>query len=186
MNTQLIIVIAIAASAVLAAFGMMLVNFMREKRQAKIEDSVAKAAQEYLSRFEIRARIVAVTLPDNRVVLMVETPPHKKLRFSFIIEQPIKQFILKQTKVEVDRIFWRFPMPAKGAASEVQYGSPTTQAMLLPQAGPSEQQSPAAAPAPAEDDDEYFHRQSYQIEEVSWEDFSTVSKPNSENGDRKK
>jgi hypothetical protein len=181
MNSQLAIAIAVAVTAVLAALGMALANYRRDKRQAEREDDVAKAAQEYLSRFEIRARIVAVTLPGDRMVLMVETPPHKKLRFSYIIEQPIKQFVLKQTQIEVDRMFWRFPMPAKGAeVPAVQYGCPTTQVMPTPQA-PQPAAAPSAEPATAsaatDEEDEYFLRHSYQIEEVSWEDFSTVSKP---------
>jgi len=180
MNIPLVIAIAVAAAAVIAALGMALTNYLRDKRQAEREDDVAKAAQEYLSRFEIRARIVAITLPGNRIELMVETPPHKKLRFSYIIEQPIKQFVLKQTQIEIDRMFWRFPMPAKGAAPEVQYGCPTTQVMPLAEAPPAAaapgEKTPAAAPA--DEEDEYFQRQTYQIEEVSWEDFSTVSQPN--------
>ncbi len=181
MNTQLIIAIVVAVTAVIAALGMALANYLRDKRQAEREDDVAKAAQEYLSRFEIKARIVAVTLPGNRTVLMVETPPHKKLRFSYIIEQPIKQFVLKQTQVEVDRMFWRFPMPAKGAqAPEVQYGCPTTQVVPLPEVPVTPEAAPgdkAPAAATADEEDEYFQRHSYQIEEVSWEDFSTVSQP---------
>lgn len=180
MNALLIIAIVVAVAAVIAALGMALANYLRDKRQAEREDDVAKAAQEYLSRFEIKARIVAVTLPGNRTVLMVETPPHKKLRFSYIIEQPIKQFVLKQTQVEVDRMFWRFPMPAKDAATQVQYGCPTTQVMPAPQTGAGRADAPSdktPAAATVDEEDEYFLRHSYQIEEVSWEDFSTVSQP---------
>lgn len=179
MNLTLVIAIVVAAVAVIAALWMALANYLRDKRQAEREDDVAKAAQEYLSRFEIRARIVAVTLPGNFMVLMIETPPHKKLRFSYIIEQPIKQFILKQTEIEVDRMFWRFPMPAKGAATEVQYGCPTTQVMPLPGAPATPQAAPgdkAPAAATVDEEDEYFLRHSYQIEEVSWADFSSASK----------
>jgi hypothetical protein len=175
MGNALVIALAITVTAFIAAAAWVLLRLLRDKRQAEREDSVAKAALEYLSRFEIRARIVAVTLPGNRVVLMVETPPHKKLRFSYIIEQPIKQFILKQTQVEVDRMFWRFPMPPKGAqAPEVQYADSTTQSLPIPQAAATDEKT---APAKSDEEDEYFLHHAYQIEEVSWEDFSTISKP---------
>lgn len=189
MNITLVIAIVVAAVAVIAALWMALANYLRDKRQAEREDDVAKAAQEYLSRFEIRARIVAVTLPGNRMVLMVETPPHKKLRFSYIIEQPIKQFILKQTEIEVDRMFWRFPMPAKGAATEVQYGCPTTQILPLPSESSKpataavEKPQAAAAPVVDEIEDEYFKQHSYQIEEVSWKDFTSIASPNDKSKD---
>jgi len=191
MDYRLAIAIAVAASAIIVALGMGLVNYLRDKRQADREDSVAKAAQEYLSRFEIRARIVAVTLPDNRMVLMVETPPHKKLRFSYIIEQPIKHFILKQTQIDVDRMFWRFPMPAKGAATEVQYGGPTTQVLpaatmpATPMAAPRETANAAAA-VDGDGEDDYFKQHSYQIEEVSWKDFTSIAGSTIEDRDSKK
>ena len=190
MNIQVVISSAVAVAAVIAAVGMTVSTLLREKRRTEREESVAKAAQEYLSRFEIRARIVASTLANNRIVLMVETPPHKKLRFSYIIEQPIKQFVLKQTGIEVDRMFWRFPMQAKNTqAPDVQYGGPSTispapQAAAI-QATVAASDSPSKA-ASHDEEDEYFHRQSYQIEEVSWEDFSTVSKPGSGNSASKK
>ena len=183
MSSQLIIAIAVAVTAVVAAVAMALTTYFREKRQADREDAVAKAAQEYLSRFEIPARIVAASLANNCIVLMVEAPPHKKLRFSIIIEQPIKQFVLKQTGVDVDRMFWRFPMPAKNSqASDVKYGEPSTiipssQAVITPASTPSESESQAIT---QDHEDDYFQSRSYQIEEISWEDFSTVAKPNAD------
>jgi type II secretory pathway pseudopilin PulG len=187
MNISVVISIAVAIAAVIAAASMLIPGMLREKRRAEQEDEVAKAAQEYLSRFEIRARIVASTLPDNRIVLMIETPPHKKLRFSYIIEQPIKQFVLKQTEIEVDRMFWRFPMPPKNTqAPEVQYGAGAT-IIPSPQAAATQAAEPGESQAATLDfEDEYFHGQSYQIEEVSWDDFSTVSKPNAGNGSAEK
>ena len=178
MNNFLVVAVAVAVTAFLAATGMLIAGLLRDKRRERREDAVAKAAQAYLARFEIRARIVAVTLPDQRIALMVETPPHKKLRFSHIIEQPIKQFVLTQTQIEVDRLFWRFPMPAKNTQTpDVQYGVTTTQAMPnVTQLQAPEVKQTAKERAAQEDDDDYFNRQAYKIEEVSWEDFSVASK----------
>ena len=180
MTNFLVVAIAVAVTAFLAATSMLLVSsFLRDKRRAQREDAVSNAAQVYLASFDIRARIVAVTLPDQRIALMVETPPHKKLRFSHIIEQPIKHFVFKQTQIEVDRLFWRFPMPAKNAQGpEVQYGVTTTAVMpdIIPSSLP-EPQKTYEANSPQDDEDDYFKRQAYQIEEVSWEDYSAVSKP---------
>lgn len=183
MNNLLLVAIAVAVTAFLAAIGMLITNQLRDKRREQREDAVAKAAQTYLARFEIRARIVAVTLPDQRIALMVETPPHKKLRFSHIIEQPIKQFVLDQTHVEVDRIFWRFPIPAKTPKTpDVQYGVTTTQAMPNTTQSTAPEANQASKESVLHDDeDDYFKRQAYKIEEVSWENFSVVAKPESKN-----
>lgn len=186
MNTALLIVIVVAVVAVLAAGWMVLSMQRRDQKRATREELVAKMAQEYLSRFEIRAQIVATTLGNGKIALMIETKPHKKLRFSCIIEHPIKQFIHKQTNIEVDRIFWRFPMADKKTqVPEVQYGIPTT--VMLPVGQPAPAVALSSTPvttkaAPAEEEeDEYFQGQSYHIEEVSWNDFTTISQPEKNN-----
>lgn len=178
MTNFLAVAIAVAVMAFLAAASMLASSFLRDKRRAQREGAVSNAAQVYLASFDIRARIVAVTLSDQRIALMVETPPHKKLRFSHIIEQPIKHFVFKQTQIEVDRLFWRFPLPAKNAQGpEVQYGVTTTTVMpdMIPPSLPKPQKTPEVN-SPQDEEDDYFKRQAYQIEEVSWEDYSAISK----------
>ena len=88
-----LIAIVVALIAVIPLMGVLLANARRDKRREAREAAVAKAAYDYLARYKIRGRTIAVTLLNGSVVLMVETPPHKKLRFSYIIEQPIKNFI---------------------------------------------------------------------------------------------
>ncbi len=174
MNNLMVVALVISVAAFLAAAGMLAWSSGRDKRQAQREDAVAQAAQDYLARFEIHARIVAVTLPDQRIALMVETPPHKKLRFSHIIEQPIKEFVLKLTNIAVDRLFWRFPIPAQNTQTlDIAYGATTTQGMpQTDSAAIPERAVVTKASVPQEEEDDYFKRQAYQIEEVSWEDFS--------------
>ena len=157
---------------------MLFTHRRRDKRREAQEIAVAKVAHEYLTRYKLRGHTIAATLPDQSIALMVETPPHKKLRFSYIIEQPIKNFIRLHTGVEVARIFWRFPLPPRPSqTAEIQYADPST---IQLDAG--EESTTVVTPAPAsqppesdDDEDEYFQHQSYHIEEVSWNDFSTVS-----------
>ncbi len=179
MNPLSIIVTGIALAAMIGAVGVLLINRRQDKRRGAAEDAVAKAAQDYFARFQIHARTIGAQLPDDSMVLMVETPPHKKLRFSYIIEPPIKNFIRVQTGIEVARIFWRFPLPAKQtSAPEVKYAESDT-LQLPPAQAQAAVDVPAAAPKKIEPDvesDDYFHQhQTYHIEEVRWEDFSTVT-----------
>ena len=178
MNPLSIIITGVALAAMLGAVGVLLINRRQDKRRGAAEDAVAKAAQDYFARFQIRARTAGALLPDDSMVLMVETPPHKKLRFSYIIEPPIKNYIRVQTGVEVVRIFWRFPIPPKQtSAPDVKYADPDT--MQLDTEQPSVNATATPPPQPKEVDletDDYFHQhQTYHIEEVSWENFSTVT-----------
>ena len=84
MNLLSIILIGLALAAMLGTVGVLLINRRQDKQRGIAEDAVAKAAQDYFARFQIRARTIGAQLSDDSVVLMVETPPHKKLRFSYI------------------------------------------------------------------------------------------------------
>ena len=178
MNTLSFIFIGVALVAMLGTVGMLLVRRRQDMCRGAEEDAVGKAAQEYFGRFKIPARTIGALLPNGNMVLMVETPPHKKLRFSYIIEPPIKNFIRVQTGIEVSRIFWRFPIPhKKNSAAEVNYADADTIQLNTENAEPSIAQN-SAAPTPSDETemDEYFHQhQTYHIEEVSWENFSTVT-----------
>lgn len=173
-----IAVAGVALAAIIGTAGIMMINRYRDKRRDKAEEAVAKAAHDYFARFQIRARTIGAQLGDDSMILMVETPPHKKLRFSYIIEPPIKNFIRVQTGIEVARIFWRFPIPARETRTpDVKYADPDTLQLEPDQAQPGAAEPGAASPQPldTESDDYFQQHQTYHIEEVSWEDFSTVS-----------
>lgn len=178
MDPLSIVVTGIALAAMLGAVGMLVINRREDKRRGAAEDSVAKAAQDYFARFQIRARTIGSLLPDDSMVLMVETPPHKKLRFSYIIEPPIKNFIHVTTGIQVTRVFWRFPIPAqKTNAPDVKYVDMDADTIQLDLAStpPTESPDAPAVETDVETDDYFRQHQTYQIEEVSWEDFSTVT-----------
>ncbi len=171
MDTLSVITVLAGLAAILAAASVLLANRRREKRCEAQETTVTKAAREYLAHHQIHGHLCATILPDGSMVLLVETPPHKKLRFSYIIEQPIKHFIRVHTGIEVARIFWRFPLPLKPSqALEVHYADAAAKQGNAREASVTE-----TVPAPdTDDDDNYFQHRTYQIEEVSWENFSSI------------
>ena len=177
MNTLSIVLIAVALVAMLGTVGVLLIHRRQDKRRGAEEDAIGKAAQEYFARFKIRARTIGTLLPNGNMVLMVETAPHKKLRFSYIIEPPIKDFIRVQTGIEVSRIFWRFPVAQKQTqAPEVNYADADTIQLNAEQTDPPVENVVVLTQSAETETDDYFHQhQTYQIEEVSWDDFSTVT-----------
>ena len=178
MDPLSIVVTGVALAAMLGAVGMLVINRRQDKRRGVAEETVAKAAQDYFARFQIHARTIGSLLPDDSMVLMVETPPHKKLRFSYIIEPPIKNFIHVTTGIQVARIFWRFPIPTqKTNAPDVKYVDMDADTIPLDLAPTPPVQAPVASAVETdvETDDYFYQHQTYHIEEVSWEDFSTVT-----------
>jgi hypothetical protein len=52
-------------------------------------------------------------------IIIADTEPLKRLRHSHIVEMVLSEEIKKATGYTVDRVFWRFPLPAReGAAVE--------------------------------------------------------------------
>ncbi len=179
LNLLSIIVAGIAFAAMIGAVGILLIHRLQDKRHDTAEAAVAKAASDYFARFRIRARTLCAHVADDAMVLMVETPPHKKLRFSYIIEPLIKNYIHVQTGIEVARIFWRFPIPPKQtSAPDVKYADPDTLPFDPDHLAPSKEVAALSQQMLDTESDDYFQQhQTYHIEEVSWEDFSTVTHP---------
>jgi hypothetical protein len=150
----------------------------RQAQRKQTEQQAATAALEYLTKFGVRCATAAIAVSGRKLAILIETEPQKKLRFSYIIEQPLRDYVNKATGLNVRWVYWRFPVPQKQQeVPDVKYAAPDTIAMinnrdiLPPPEAPAGEKS-AAADAEI---DEYFQEHSYQIEEVDWEQFNTVS-----------
>lgn len=148
-------------------------------RRKQAEGQAAKAALEYLTRFGVRCATAAIAVGEGKLVILIETEPQKKLRFSYIVEQPLRDYVNKTTGLNVRWVYWRFPVPrTQQKVPDVKYGGPETIAMIdnrdvLP---PPAAEGPEAKTTAAEAEiDDYFQEQSYQIEEVGWDQFDTLS-----------
>lgn len=176
MDIKLIIVFVLSAVIVVLVAGAAVFRFGQKKlaaRRAKTEQLAGQAAYDYLKRFEVQAKTSAVLRGDGELIILIETEPHKKLRFSYIIEQPLKEFINKTASVNVSTVYWRFPIAKKqNNVPEVKYPDAATPGPAsAPIAEPVSQAEPAQAKENENDLDDYLHAHDYQIEEVSWDHF---------------
>jgi hypothetical protein len=148
----------------------------RAGQKQQIEQAVAKAALEYLTRFGVRCGTAAIAVSEKKIALLVETEPQKKLRFSYIIEQPLKDFVQRTTGLSVRWVYWRFPVSQKPSTiPEIKYREADTLTVM-----DNRDELPPVAEETATgqgevDIDEYFQEQAYQIEEVGWEQYDTTS-----------
>lgn len=179
MSPLAVISVAIALVAVALAVVNFVMTSRREAGREARERAVSKAAHEYLGRHGISSRTIGAVLADGSMALMIETAPHKKLRFSYVIEPSIKAYVLKMAGVEPKWVFWRFPInEAAAKAPEVRYGEASVApAGAAPVATAESVAAPGKSPASGDGLDDYLHHhRSYHIEEVSWNDFNnTVS-----------
>lgn len=170
---------ALGLAALAAAAWLWFAQRGSQARRRRMEQEAAATALEYLTKFGVRCATAAIAVTERKLAVLIETEPQKKLRFSYIIEQPLRDYVNKVTGLDVRWVYWRFPVPRKEQrVPEVRYPAADTIAMvdnrhvLPPPATPTDV---AGTAAPEAESDEYFHDQAYQIEEVDWEQFNTQS-----------
>lgn len=178
MNALAIVAVAIAALAVAAAVVSFAATARRESRREAVEQAIARAGHEYLAKHGISCRAIGVVLADGSATLLIEAAPHKKLRFSFVIEPSIKSYVKKMAGIEPHFIFWRFPIdeaqgkPARRGERGAQAEASSTEA-TQPDASPAATRALTSTGSDGLDDYLHPHR-SYHIEEVSWNDFNNT------------
>ena len=160
-------------AAMAAALWLYSSESRRLVQRRKTEQQAAKAALEYLTQFGVRCATAAIGVGDGKLVILIETEPQKKLRFSYIIEQPLRDYVNKVTGLNVRSVYWRFPVAQKQQVPEVRYPASDTITMVDNRdVLPAEPAVVAAAEGESGGDD-YFQEHAYQIEEVGWENFDT-------------
>ncbi len=103
----LLIVAALAALAMLA-------YLVREKRRTarsrKLLNQVSAVLVEYFRKTGVGVSVGCVNLQGNRFTAFVESEPMKQFRLSHIIEIALRDHVQKTCGLDLDKIFWRFPI----------------------------------------------------------------------------
>lgn len=116
---------------------------------------VAAAVVDYFAHSGVR--VGARCLPiGERYLVLVESEPLKRFRYSHIVEVSLIAHVEKTLGLQVDRVFWRFPLPVGTAAA---------QDAADVRAAPSEDEYVAEGLRAAKTNPEYH------VAEDSWEQF---------------
>ncbi len=131
----------------------------RRRRLGHREKALAQLIVNYFREHgqEVAARCFAI-LDGQRFVAVVESPPVKRFRYSHIIESSLIQHLLKTADVEVDKVYWRFPLAWEDNSSRAREGEGDPYVaegqVLLEKT-----------------------LRNYQVEEDSWESYEKASQP---------
>lgn len=92
----------------------------RRARQLKHDTAaVAGAIIDYFRADGIDVSVEAIPRPGGKsFIAFVESEPMKRFRYSHIIEITLRMHIRHACGVELERIFWRFPIRGRGQAAE--------------------------------------------------------------------
>jgi hypothetical protein len=106
-----------AALGFLAMLGYMAVNRVRAARGKRQIAQVSTVLVEYFRKTGVAVSVACVNLGGSkRFTAFVESEPMKQFRLSHIIELSLRDHVQKTCGLELDKIFWRFPI--KVAARE--------------------------------------------------------------------
>jgi hypothetical protein len=128
---------------------------------------VTKAMIEYFRKTGVEVSVGCVYLHgSHRLTAFVESEPMKQFRLSHIIEIALRDHVHKTCGLELDKVYWRFPI--KVAARD------TT-------AAPGEQAAPASKKIEGADDYineglvNYRDIPKFEATEIPWEQFEEVT-----------
>lgn len=100
--------IAIGLIVMLLYVGRLRYRVSRNKRMVAL---VSKVLVEYFRKTGVEVSVGCVSLQENdRFTAFVESEPMKQFRLSHIIEIALRDHVQKTCALELDKIFWRFPI----------------------------------------------------------------------------
>jgi hypothetical protein len=154
-NLSLLYLVAVNVIAIL---GYVLILKHRARRLQQNTNAVTKAIVDYFRADGIEVAVEAIPRPGGKsYIAFVESEPMKRFRYSHIIEITLRMHIRHDCGVELERIFWRFPIRGRGQAAEA-----AVREMEITET----------------DQDEYIREgldlkkeKGYDIHESSWEEF---------------
>ncbi len=116
MNTA---TLAIGLTLLMAAIASVYAHVTKRKQRNVAANArrIALAVKEYFARSgaEIRAQCHPI---HGRFLVLVESEPLKRFRYSHIVEASLISHVEKTLGLQVDRVFWRFPLPVAAASTQ--------------------------------------------------------------------
>jgi hypothetical protein len=101
--------VAIAMALAVAVFAAVL-RLRAQAADRKIQ-VISAAITEYFRKSDIKVTVTGLKAPDSeRFVILIESEPMKQMRLSHIIETSLRDLMHNLHKIELDKIYWRFPI----------------------------------------------------------------------------
>jgi len=145
----------------------------RRRRTAAVRATII----EYFRRSGVTVSADCVLTEDGRYTALVESEPMKRFRLSHIIEMTLREHIRKASGIELDKIYWRFPVKEAIQAAATPAAAAAESAKAAPETASGKQEQPD------ELSDEYIneglehyrHIPKPEVDELPWEAFEEVA-----------
>jgi hypothetical protein len=122
----------------------------REKRGIQV---IRSAILDYFRRSGVEVSVACTQVGGDRYTAMVESEPMKRFRLSHIIEMTLREHVRKSCNLELEKIYWRFPVKQAEQNAEQVKVDPNSDEYIN------------------EGLEHYRHIPKPEVEEVDWEHF---------------
>lgn len=168
VTLTLLVVLAALIIGILVYANSVKLKARRAKRDAR---AIRATIIEYFRRSGVDVSADATSLDGSgRYTAVVESEPMKRFRLSHIIEMTLREHVRKSCGLELDKIYWRFPIKE------------ATQAVNVPREA-EDKSKDSEEKKPDETSDEYIneglenyrHIPKPEVTELSWETFEQMA-----------
>lgn len=148
----------------LASLAYVVMLKLRARREKHNIAAVKFLIIDYFRKTGVEVAVDCTRLPGNqRFTALIESEPMKRFRLSHIIEMTLRDHILKSCGLDLEKIYWRFPI------KEVARDASTA--------------APGAVTKPAAGSDEYINEglvnykdlPKMEVTEISWDKFEEAT-----------
>ena len=107
------------AANIVGILAYVLILKHRMRTQARRQAMLAAQIVEYFRHSGAEVRVNCILGPDGRrFIAIIDSEPLKRFRYSHIVEMSLCNHVFKSCGIEIDRVYWRFPVKASAHASE--------------------------------------------------------------------
>jgi hypothetical protein len=181
-DVVMLVLFALVALNVIGVVAYALAVKMKAKRKARNIQAIRAVILDYFRRSGVEVSVSCTELGQGRYTAMVESEPMKRFRLSHIIEMTLREHVRRSVSVDLDKIYWRFPV--KQAQAQAMAAQATTEVQGAQAAAED------AKPDTESDDyineglEHYRHIPKPEVEELSWEQFEKAAAGINKDGTR--
>ena len=171
-DVVMLVLFALVALNVIGVVAYALAVKLKTRRKARNIQAIRAVILDYFRRSGVEVSVSCTDLGQGKYTAMVESEPMKRFRLSHIIEMTLREHVRRSVSVDLDKIYWRFPV------KQAQAQAMAAQAAAEAQGAPA---SAGAKPDTESDDyineglEHYRHIPKPEVEELPWEQFEKVA-----------
>lgn len=176
-DTADLMLLALVAIFLLAALAYIAIGKFTGSRERRNIRAISMTITEYFRKSGVEVSVGCVGLPGTRrFTAFIESEPMKRFRLSHIIEMTVREQVYKTCGLELEKVYWRFPIKEATREASAAAGTASTVSNTGTTAATEESK-------PAESTDDYINEglmhyrdiPKFEVTELPWETFQEAA-----------